>query len=880
MAKTVIFAGGIEAFTSSSTARHCPFGNTKTGPDSFSASTWEIEFQGAGTLSDLSVGVYVNNRSGVASSTAGPYINGSISAVTVTIPIGTTGRLSDTSNTASVTANDDLTFALHPQNGGGGSVQLGNWSCVFDQTSGSVNTLFCNVGGAALGIGTRYAPIVSGNNNSYTTEADANVKVIAGTFSRLTARSSSNTRNGDSTIAVRKNSGAGSQTITIPASTSGTYTDSSNTDTAADNDDLCFQTVRGGTTGTLLLQFISMKFAATGDATMAYLYGDAAFAPGSATDYFFHIGGQAETGYTDALTKQLWTLDNFEASRTEVNIPTNSVASASAYVFRLNGSDSALSITIPSSTTGRLQNTSDTVALADGDEINFKLAAGGSGNITFRQSGIKFAPVSAIEGDAAQTLEFLSQSAAGEVLVEGDAAQELSFLTQALDGTDLTIDYQFNFRQTSGYVTDVAGQTYVLGEAYPTTRDDITFGWDVNIGNSPWDGLRDRNAGVDPRFAGVNQRSTNDGDQITFRADLKETGWHRIRVAIGDYSFQPENQYVEFKDGTDSITIIEDAGNSAANKWIDATGVERTDIADWIANNAYIDYNFTTTEFYMLLGTPSAETGRSAVAHLRIEKIEGSAGEVTGDIAQTLPMLSQAAAGEVLVEGDAAQVLPMLSQAASGQLEVQGAIAQTLVFLSQSAAGQVLISGQAAQTLPFLAQSLSGSNFIAGDIEQTLNFLSSSLTGDVLVQGDAAQVLPFLSQSLSGANVSAGNIEQTLTFLSQSAGGKVLVQGQIAQVLPLLSQVLSGSVSSQGAIVQTLRIVSQSASGQVLVEGDIAQALPMLSQNLTEAERIIGHLSQQLSFLSQSLVGSVYGDVIVVEMNNDFAIEIELKDVI
>lgn len=394
MAKTVLFAGGIEAFTSSATARYTPFATTYTGSDLFSSSSVEIEYQNAGVLSDFSVVVYVNNRSGVASSTCGPYINGSASAVTVTIPIGTTGRFTDTTNTASVAANDDLSLGTHPQNGGGGAVQLGNWLCVFDQTTGSHFRPTCYINGTAVGVGTTYPPIVSGSNTSRfaTTESAYTMDGIAGTVSYLAVRSGSNGRNGDVVITFRKNGADGASTVTVPASTTGNFIDTTNSDSIADGDDINYKCVRGGTTGTVTLQSISVNYAGTGDAFMSLACGDAVFAPPSATDYFFHIGGLLENNYTDALTKQLWPLDNFEASRLEVVIPTNDLSLDSTFVLRKNGADSALSITIPNGTTGRFTNTSSTVSLMDGDEINYKLAAGDTGNITVRQTGIKFAP--------------------------------------------------------------------------------------------------------------------------------------------------------------------------------------------------------------------------------------------------------------------------------------------------------------------------------------------------------------------------------------------------------------------------------------------------------------------------------------------------------
>lgn len=394
MAKTVLFAGGIEAFTSSPTARFTQFGNVRTGVDYFAVSSTDNEYQDAGELSDFSVVVYANTRTGVASSTSGPYINGSASAVTVTIPIGTTGRFTDTTNTASVAANDDLSLGTHPQSGGGGNISLGNWLCVFDQTSGSSVRHIAAMNGQAVGASTTYVPMVSGATalNFITTEANIKIDTIAGTVSHLEARSTSNARNGDVVITFRKNGADGSGTVTVPASTTGLFVDTTNSDSVADGDDINYKVVRGGTTGTVTLQFISSKHSGTDDAFMSYATGDAAFSPPAGTNYYLHMGGLLETTYTDALTKQLWPLDDFEASRLETVVPTNDITLDSILYFRINGTNSALAVTIVNETTGRFVNTSDTASLSASDDINYELVTDEAGSITIRQTGIKFAP--------------------------------------------------------------------------------------------------------------------------------------------------------------------------------------------------------------------------------------------------------------------------------------------------------------------------------------------------------------------------------------------------------------------------------------------------------------------------------------------------------
>ena len=194
-------------------------------------------------------------------------------------------------------------------------------------------------------------------------------------------------------------------------------------------------------------------------------------------------------------------------------------------------------------------------------------------------------------------------------------------------------------------------------------------------------------------------------------------------------------------------------------------------------------------------------------------------GDITGNAAQTLAALTQAATGAVEVSGDAAQALPAITQAASGAVEVAGEAAQALPALTQAAAGAVEVAGDAAQTLPAIAQSASGA---------------------VEVAGGAAQVLPAITQSASGKSEIAGNAAQTLPAVQQAATGTTAASGDAAQALPAIQQAAAGEVPVEGDGSQTLPAIQQEAAGGVEVSGDAAQMLPAIQQAATGYEPTAG----------------------------------------
>lgn len=145
----------------------------------------------------------------------------------------------------------------------------------------------------------------------------------------------------------------------------------------------------------------------------------------------------------------------------------------------------------------------------------------------------------------------------------------------------------FNFRQTSGYVTDAADDTYMLkSDAYPTVRNGITFGW-VSTANVD---DRDRNSTLDPRIAGVSFRTTN-GTSV-FKIDLPSAGKYLLRLAIGDpASITPAPRW-RLLDDT-ALLADNTFANAAAGSYRDAAGNVFT-AANWPGSNVGVEFTFAS----------------------------------------------------------------------------------------------------------------------------------------------------------------------------------------------------------------------------------------------------------------------------------------------
>lgn len=171
-----------------------------------------------------------------------------------------------------------------------------------------------------------------------------------------------------------------------------------------------------------------------------------------------------------------------------------------------------------------------------------------------------------------------------------------------------------NFRATSGYATDGAGETYSLGEAYPTTRGSQTFGWGSNrTGNS-----RDR-AATNAHTSGI-VFIANGGSTDTFTVDLPSTGTYDVRLAIGDATNGQAHKIV-VKDDTTTLATI--TGSTSAGQWLDATGTVRTSYLLWESDNVALSLTFATTKLVLTVGDPS---GSAATTISHVSYVSSSSG--------------------------------------------------------------------------------------------------------------------------------------------------------------------------------------------------------------------------------------------------------------
>src|SRR5271167_3216137 len=177
----------------------------------------------------------------------------------------------------------------------------------------------------------------------------------------------------------------------------------------------------------------------------------------------------------------------------------------------------------------------------------------------------------------------------------------------------------FDFRNTSSFVTDPPGDTYVLAStAYPTKGNGVTYGW---VNTRLVQG-RDRNAKLDPRLAGVNL--VTNGSPATFYVDLPSPGTYNLSLAMGDAGYEECSAQcqIQFLDGNTVLATLTE-GVTDAGYFYDAHG-NNWSAAAWPANNVSQQVTLTSTRLTVVVGTNQGSTAFTPIAFLGVAQVSGS----------------------------------------------------------------------------------------------------------------------------------------------------------------------------------------------------------------------------------------------------------------
>ena len=340
----------------------------------------ETTHRTAGTLSKLYVLITANSLNS-GSSTIYVRKNRANGSQFVSFDFATTGEFRDDSNTDSVSAADETGYRIITS-GTSGSVTIRSISILFAATTNTV-TRIGSVNYVALAAsGTQYRGFGDfRSSGTSTVEAYAQSKFrCGGTLKNAFAYVNANTVSAASNVKSRINGADGNSNISITASTTGIFEDTSNTDTIAAGDLVCSVLLPGASGTSITLYHSCYEFETTTGKSQLASTLTSGRAIASLTAYA-PIASALSANTTESFYRTEARVA-CTASDLEVYVSANT-ATATTADLRLNGASSALTIAVGSSATGWHEDVTHTVSIAATDEINYRIAStGGTCTIT------------------------------------------------------------------------------------------------------------------------------------------------------------------------------------------------------------------------------------------------------------------------------------------------------------------------------------------------------------------------------------------------------------------------------------------------------------------------------------------------------------------
>lgn len=351
-----------------------------------------IPWHEPGTISLLHLYVPTNTRSTGVTVTS--YINGVAGTLSVTVPATTTGEFEDDENSDAIADGDTAAYRLTRTTATAGtSLDIRTMSVVFEADTNTVTRHLFYLSGTPITVtATRYTGIAGYGGTSTvpsSDETDSYVLVLSDTTYRNAAvRVRSNTADGSQVLTFRKNTAGTAISMTIPASTSGLFEDTSDDVTATVGDLVAWEKAAGGTSGATTYEWMAID-AVTADNTwtrnsQGSTSGNGTTVASGVTRYL-QLGGQcaAQASEADAQSHA-----RVEQTITKLAIKVNvwNGTGTATITLRVNGNDTGITHTLTAGSTPKnWYVATGSVSVGLTDLLSVEVVNSGSQSLTIYQ---------------------------------------------------------------------------------------------------------------------------------------------------------------------------------------------------------------------------------------------------------------------------------------------------------------------------------------------------------------------------------------------------------------------------------------------------------------------------------------------------------------
>jgi hypothetical protein len=382
--RVLLVTSGTPQATTANTTGYFGLGNAAIDIPSSTESVRYTLHRTPGRLANLYARITANTIAG--NSTIKVRNNAANTSMTVTIGASATGVFEDTTNEAIIAAGDLLSYQFVP-GAATNTMTIGLLSTTFDADSNTVIRMVCGGAGSAFTTASvsRYNEIAGAMASNNATESLNKTRIRNTCIGKnLAANVSANARTTTTTIRSRKNGANGTMSIAVSAAATGWFEDTTNSDSLIPGSD--YNTTVDTLTGTetMTIRSICLDLESTNSQCNLVTANTNGLTQLISVTNYFPVGGNLVAGTTEA-DRKVKTRDIFTLSELTIVLSTNTVTASSTLTLRKNGVDTALTLTIPTSTTGVISDSTNIASVVATDDLNLSLVTGGAGtSLTIR----------------------------------------------------------------------------------------------------------------------------------------------------------------------------------------------------------------------------------------------------------------------------------------------------------------------------------------------------------------------------------------------------------------------------------------------------------------------------------------------------------------
>ena len=314
----------------------------------------------------------------------------------LTVTVTGTGTFTDTTNSDSPVDQNLVNYQISNLGGGNKTVTITGSTLQDTTTNITLNMSINSAGTVAFGIN-RYAPIGGRLHGPATADMAATETDVQYTLRRTTTYSNArvfvsiNGLDGATLWRFRVDLGNGAQSISIGAGLTGAFEDTTNSDVVAAGSEIDYNIdTTASTVSNIAVTLAQVKHTSTGREMAAAAPRPNAFV----ADGYFVAESDMSAQATESNT-QIAARAAFTARNLMVNVTAHAAGAASDIFLRVDTANSALTVNVPASTTGIIEDTTNQVSIAVGDLYNYFLDSGGE-SLTPSIFGMEQAPVDAL----------------------------------------------------------------------------------------------------------------------------------------------------------------------------------------------------------------------------------------------------------------------------------------------------------------------------------------------------------------------------------------------------------------------------------------------------------------------------------------------------